>query len=455
MEQKKESTLNLNYNNSVYWKFILFSLFGVFMFLCPVPYDGAISTPVGVISDQISKYLSAYLPYVITPLIILSAVIATITLIFKPKSILKNKLLNSFFNTSLFYVVCRIVGAIFAVMALYKIGFEAVYSGSTGGTMVSLVATLVIWFFAASFLIPFLTKFGVMEFIGTLFRVIVKPLFTVPGRSAIDLVTSWLSAASVGVIITRNQYDTGYYSGREAAVISTCFSIVSLPFCLVIAAMVGLSEVFVPFYLTLIFCGAIIAMIIPRIPPLSLIPDTYAPEVGKQIDETVPEDVNLFKWAVNEALTRAESTEMKTVFYDGLDMFLNIIFGLTPLVVAWGTLGLMLVEFTPIFDWISIPMAYYLQLFGVPEAFAVAPATIAGFADMFIPAILVKGIEFELTRWVIGALSLVQIIYLTEVGALIIASNIPLNLKDLFIIFLERTIIAIPILVIMGNIVLR
>src|SRR6056297_1737143 len=131
------------------------------MFLCPVPYYGAISTPVGVISDQISKYLSAYLPYVITPLIILSAVIATITLIFKPKSILKNKLLNSFFNTSLFYVVCRIVGAIFAVMALYKIGFEAVYSGSTGGTMVSLVATLVIWFFAASFLIPFLTKFGV------------------------------------------------------------------------------------------------------------------------------------------------------------------------------------------------------------------------------------------------------------------------------------------------------
>ncbi len=454
MEQKKGNTVNLDYKMSVYWKFILFSLFGVFMFLCPVPYDGAISTPVGVISDVISKYLNVYLPYIITPLIIISAVMATITALFKPKYILKNKLLNNFFNTPPFYVVCRIIGAIFAIMALYKIGFEAVYSANTGGTMVSLVATLVIWFFAASFLIPFLTKFGAMEFIGTLFRVIVKPLFTVPGRSAIDLTTSWLSAASVGVIITRNQYDTGYYTGREAGVIATCFSIVSLPFCLVIAAMVGLAEVFVPFYLTLILCGAVLAMIIPRIPPLSLKPDTYAPEVGKQIDETVPEDVSLFKWAVSEALARAKSTEMKSVFYEGLDMFLGIIFGLTPLVVAWGTLGLMFVEYTPIFSWISLPMGYYLKLFGVPEAFTVAPATLVGFADMFIPGILVKGIEFELTRWVIGALSLVQIIYLTEVGALIIASDIPLDLKDLFIIFLERTIIAIPILVIMGNIVL-
>jgi len=100
MEPKKENTANLNYNSSVYWKFILLSLFGVFMFLCPVPYNGAISTPVGVISDVIAKHLNYYLPYIITPLIIISAVMATITLIFKPKSILKNKLLNSFFNIS-------------------------------------------------------------------------------------------------------------------------------------------------------------------------------------------------------------------------------------------------------------------------------------------------------------------------------------------------------------------
>ena len=54
----------------------------------------------------------------------------------------------------------------------------------------------------------------------------------------------------------------------------------------------------------------------------------------------------------------------------------------------------------------------------------------------------------------IGVLSLVQIIYLTEVGAIIIKSEIPLNLWKLFVLFLERTVIAIPIIVLFANMVL-
>ena len=56
----------------------------------------------------------------------------------------------------------------------------------------SLVSTLVAWFFAASFLIPLLMDYGAMDFTGTLLRGFVKPLFKLPGRSAIDLVASWI-----------------------------------------------------------------------------------------------------------------------------------------------------------------------------------------------------------------------------------------------------------------------
>lgn len=49
---------------------------------------------------------------------------------------------------------------------------------------------------------------------------------------------------------------------------------------------------------------------------------------------------------------------------------------------------------------------------------------------------------------------LIQIIYLTEAGAVIIKSEIPLNIWKLFVIFLERTIIAIPIIVLLANILL-
>ncbi|MHB1391695.1 MAG: hypothetical protein ACYCYE_01190 [Clostridia bacterium] len=65
-----------------------------------------------------------------------------------------------------------------------------------------------------------------MDYTGTMFRGFVRPLFKLPGRSAIDLVTSWIGNCNVGVVLTSMQYEMGYYTAREAAIISTCFSAV-------------------------------------------------------------------------------------------------------------------------------------------------------------------------------------------------------------------------------------
>ena len=99
-------------------------------------------------------------------------------------------------------------------------------------------------------------------------------------------------------------------------------------------------------------------------------------------------------------------------------------------------------------------MGLYLKLLGVPEAFAAAPATLVGFTDMFIPALLSVGLTSVKTKFVIGVLSLVQIIYLTVVGTIIIKSEIPLNFWKLLVIFLERTIVALPLIVLFANLVL-
>src|SRR5699024_9675582 len=109
---------------------------------------------------------------------------------------------------------------------------------------------------------------------------------------------------------------------------------------------------------------------------------------------------------------------------------------LIPQVMAIGTIALIIAEYTGFFDIISTPMVYVLQLFQIPEAAAAAPSTLTGFIDMFMPAILGSGIESELTRFFIAALSLVQIIYITEMGTLIIVSKMPINLWKLFIVFL-------------------
>jgi len=48
---------------------------------------------------------------------------------------------------------------------------------------------------------------------------------------------------------------------------------------------------------------------------------------------------------------------------------------------------------------------------------------------------------------------LVQIIFMTEVGVLAMQTDAGLNVKNLLIIFLERTIIAIPIIVLAAHFV--
>lgn len=56
-----------------------------------------------------------------------------------------------------------------------------------------------------------------------------------------------------------------------------------------------------------------------------------------------------------------------------------------------------------------------------------------------------------MTRFIIGELSFTQLIYMTEIGVIILKSDIPLNIKDLFVIFIERTIITLPIITLIAN----
>lgn len=137
----------------------------------------------------------------------------------------------------------------------------------------------------------------------------------------------------------------------------------------------------------------------------------------------------------------------------GTDVMLGILLNLLPIVIAWGTAALVIVEYTPLFRWVSWPVGWCLNMVGVEEAFAAAPATLAGIVDMFIPALLAASIESVKTRFVIGVLSLIQIIYLTEVGAVIMQSKIDVSMFRLVVIFLERTVISLPLIVLVSNLI--
>jgi nucleoside recognition membrane protein YjiH len=64
-----------------------------------------------------------------------------------------------------------------------------------------------------------------MDFIGTIVRKVMYPLFKLTGCSSIDAIASWMGSGTVGVLITTQQYESGYDTKREAAVVATNFSI--------------------------------------------------------------------------------------------------------------------------------------------------------------------------------------------------------------------------------------
>src|SRR5690606_24603680 len=107
----------------------------------------------------------------------------------------------------------------------------------------------------------------------------------------------------------------------------------------------------------------------------------------------------------------------------------------------------------PLFTWLGLPFVPLLELLQIPEAAAASETIVVGFADMFIPAILATSIESDLTRFVIAALSVTQLIYMSEVGALLLGSKIPVNIVELFVIFLLRTLVTLPVIALIAHLV--
>ena len=115
-------------------------------------------------------------------------------------------------------------------------------------------------------LLPLLTDFGFMEFAGTLARPVFRRAFRLPGRSAIDAVTSFVGSSAIGVLITIGQYNSGNYTARQASVIAVNFSVVSIPFALVVASVAGIGHLFISWYGTIVLACQLAALITPRLP---------------------------------------------------------------------------------------------------------------------------------------------------------------------------------------------
>lgn len=435
-------------DKKLFFRFLLPSVVGVLLFLCPIEYNGNETILLAVITNIVRSPFEAYILEIIVSVVLLAAFGGGYYILFKPNWQNRRKTLLLICHTTPLWFLFRLIGGVFAVMVYFKIGPEIIWSATTGFTVFTEIgATIFFIITVACFLMPFLTEFGFMEFIGTLVSRPFGVLFTLPGRSAIDAMASFLTASNVGLLITISQYEKGQYSARESACVAVNFSVVSISFSLLIATVSGIDHLFFNWYLSVVFTCVICAIITVRLPPLSRINDSYYPPVGKQIADQKDHRNNAIKNGVQRAMARAKiAPGPKNFILNGWYSAIGVVFGVLGPSMAVGTTTIVLLIHTPMFEYLSYPIYALLEVMQFPEAKLTAPGMVIGFLDQFMPALVASNIENELVKFVLAGMGVTQLIYMSEVGLIILRSSLPLKFIDLILIFIMRTVISFPIL---------
>lgn len=184
------------------WKFLLFSALGIALFIIPFQWDGKVTILLGVLTDTLQALIGGYVVYAALAIVTVSFVGALAVKVLKP-NLPTDSMRAKLFDVDWFWLSARFLGALFVWMIYLQIGPEFIINRNTGGVIFEdLIPILIPLFFFAILSLPFLTDFGLMEFLGTLSSKVFVKLFRLPGRSAVDAMSSWFGAASIGLLVT-------------------------------------------------------------------------------------------------------------------------------------------------------------------------------------------------------------------------------------------------------------
>ncbi len=430
-------------------KFIIPSLLGIALFLLPIPYKGQTTVMLGHINGIVKNHLTEGTLIYGAIASMATIVMSIIGSLLKPSFIMENKVLKSTFVTSPLSLLVRVAGAIMYMMVYFQVGPELLIGENTGGLVVNdFIGSLFVTFTVGNLILPFLLDFGLLEFLGNLAKPVMRKLFNVPGRSAVDAIASFVGDGTLGILVTDEQHAQGYYTKREATLIATCFSVVGIAFTAFVAGELGFSSRFPLFYGTIVFTSFAVALIMSRLPIITKYPDEYMEGVGKQLKED-DRKISVDE-AFDIAVDKAQGADIGA-FTKMLPSIFNIHMTFIPVIVFVGTCGLMVAEATPIFSIIASPLVPVFEFLNIPDAKLVAEASLVGFTDMYLPTIFIKGSEHEISRFIVGTLSFTQLIFMAETGSILLKTKMNFNFLEVLGFFLARTAISLPIIIIIAK----
>lgn len=412
-------------------KFVCYSLIGIFLFFVPISILGKTTIPL----DHIVSYILK-IPYFKEIYGIILVIIGAI-LPFYRKNWNKN-------ITSTIFSVLKIFAIPFVIMAITKRGPEFLMNKDVIPFIFSKIVVPVITIvpIGAVFL-ALIINYGLMEFVGVFMRPIMKPIWKTPGRAAIDAVASFVGSYSVALLITNRVYKEGKYTSKEAVIIATGFSTVSATFMIIVAKTLDLLPVWNIYFWATVFVTFLVTAITARIYPISKKAEEYYEGVEGDIEKEITD--NKFKVAFDEAMetcSKADGIIKGTLI--NLKDGINLAFNIAPSLMAVGTLGIVIANHTPIFSMLAYILYPFTYISGYEEPFLVAKALSLGIAEMFLPAVLVTKLSFEV-RMLVAITCVSEVLFFSASIPCMMATDIPISFKDYLVIWFERVVLSILI----------
>lgn len=420
------------YKKSAIYKFFAFSLFGIFMFFISITLNGKKTIPLDHLVTFIRTQFSSAIVYYILIIVIAGAVYP-----FYKRT----------WNRSVVEIVIsllKIIGAIASILVVFKVGPSWLLAADMGPYWYnSLLTPIGVLVPIGAIFLAMLVGYGLLEFIGIIVQPIMRPIWKTPGRSAIDAVASFVGSYSIGLLITNRIYKEGKYTTKEAVIIATGFSTVSVTFMIVVAKTLGLMDIWNLYFWVTFLVTFLVTAISVRIWPIRNMSTDYYNQMDGDVEKIVKEKRLQCAW--RESLQTAENApnlwqSMKDNVKDGLVMAMGIL----PTIMSIGLIGLWLVNNTPIFDYAAylfVPITYLLQM---TEPLIVAKAAVINLIDMFLPSLVAIDSAIE-TRFIVGTLSISAILFFSALIPCILSTEIPISLGKMIAVWFVRTVLTLII----------
>ena len=416
------------------FKFIVWSFLGSFIFFVPV----TINNTTTILLDHILTFIQNTVPW-FGPLFALIIIVIGGLLPFYDKSWNRD-------GITTVLSILKLLGIGAGFMVYFRIGPGWLMEEDVLPFLWTKVAVPVaIIVPLGSIFLTFIICYGLLEFIGVLMRPVMRPVWKLPGRSAVDAVTSFVGSFAIAMFLTNHIYKEGKYTEKEAAIILTGFSSVSASFMVIVARTLGLMENWKMFFWTTLLVTYLVSAITPRLYPLRSINNGYYHGSGN------PEPAlkgNLLLNAVRSGLAAVEkSGSLHRNIWANLKDGMFMTFRLISTIISVGLISLVLVETTPVFDYIGYIFYPFTYLTRLPDPGLVAKAAAVTMAEMFIPSVLVAGTPgvAMMSKFVDGVVSIALILFFSGSIPCLLATDVRLSVKNLIVIMLERAILSLLI----------